>query len=274
MKKPILLVAMGLLLTLPMYGGTILYNNLTPNDSIGFSSSVQAGSKSTEAADDFLLTQNSKITGASFIGIMPAGVAPLDVTIEIYRVFPQDSDAVRIAAVPTRTNSPSDIEFTDRSAGAGELSFSTTQLNPSFTTLNSVLEGGLHVNTGGNGAITGQEVQFDVTFSTPINLASGHYFFVPQIDLGGADFLWLSAPRPISGAGTTPFTPDLQVWMRDGFLDPDWLRAGTDIVGGNPAPTYNASFELFGTVPEPGSLVLFLSGALGLLSTGRIRRNR
>jgi hypothetical protein len=48
----------------------------------------------------------------------------------------------------------------------------------------------------------------------------------------GAQFYWLSASRPISGAGTTPFNPDLQAWTRDANLDPDWLRVGTDIVGG------------------------------------------
>jgi hypothetical protein len=35
-------------------------------------------------------------------------------------------------------------------------------------------------------------------------------------------------------------------------LQPDWLRVGTDIVGGNPAPMFNASFSLTGmTVPGP-----------------------
>ena len=57
----------------------------------------------------------------------------------------------------------------------------------------------------------------------------------------GAQFYWLSASRPISGAGTTPFAPDLQAWTGDAFLDPDWLRVGTDIVGGAPAPQFNAA---------------------------------
>lgn len=276
MKKILLLVAMGSLLALPVFGGTILYNNLTPNSLLGMSSSVQAGSKSTEAGDDFVLNQRSTITGASFVGLMPASASTLDVTVEIYRVFPQDSTFPPSGTVPTRANSPSDNEFTDRNSGAAELTFTTSVLNSSFTVSNSVLAGDVAFGTGGDGAFTGQEVEFDVTFSDPISLNAGHYFFVPQLDLGGSDFLWLSAARPITGPGTTPISPDLQVWMRDGSLDPNWLRVGTDIVGGNNTvkPTFNAAFQLVGTVPEPGTLLLVLTGAVGILGTHRKRRPR
>src|SRR5262249_53595713 len=78
-------------------------------------------------------------------------------------------------------------------------------------------------------------------------LPSDHYFFVPQVLLSTGNFFWLSAPKPIVSPGT-PFPPgktDLQSWIRnDPSLAPDWLRIGTDIVGGNPAPTFNASFSL------------------------------
>jgi hypothetical protein len=44
----------------------------------------------------------------------------------------------------TRTNSPSDNNFAARdSAVPGQLSFTTTLLNPSFTALNSVVNGTL-----------------------------------------------------------------------------------------------------------------------------------
>jgi hypothetical protein len=88
----------------------------------------------------------------------------------------------------------------------------------------------------------------------------------------GGQFYWLSASRPISGAGTTPFAPDLQVWTRDANLDPDWLRVGTDIVGGQTPPTFNAAFSLDGTaVPEPGTILLAVAG-LALIGAKRFRR--
>jgi hypothetical protein len=74
---------------------------------------------------------------------------------------------------------------------------------------------------------------------------------------GGGDFLWLSAAKPIVSPGT-PFTPDLQSWIRNDGLEPDWLRIGTDIVGGTPAPTFNAAFSLSGqttAVPEPLTVI-------------------
>jgi hypothetical protein len=161
----------------------------------------------------------------------------------------------------------------DTRAGSG-LSFSSSTLSASFTVSNSVRPGGIHPlpnqTTGGDGAATGEEVAFDVNFVTPFDLLAGHYFFVPLVELTGGDFLWLSAPKPIVPPGT-PFSPDLQTWTRDDFLDPDWLRVGTDIVGGSPAPTFNAAFSLTGesvasaSVPEPGSLLLLAAGSLALL---------
>ena len=55
-------------------------------------------------------------------------------------------------------------------------------------------------------------------------------------------FEWLSAPP-------NQFTGDLQEWIRNSHLDPDWLRVGTDIVGGATPPKFNASFSLAGRAP-------------------------
>jgi len=118
----------------------------------------------------------------------------------------------------------------------------------------------------GNGPLTGEEVQISVNLSSTFDLPPDHYFFVPQVEVNnGGTFYWLSASRPISGAGTTPFPPgftDLQAWTRDQFLDPDWLRVGTDIVGGGAnAPTYNTAFAIDGTVvPEPASIATLVAG--------------
>jgi hypothetical protein len=67
----------------------------------------------------------------------------------------------------------------------------------------------------------------------------------------------------------------LQAWTRDAFLDPDWLRVGTDIVGGGAnAPMFNTAFSLDGTViPEPGTVTLMVLG-LVLIGGARYRAAR
>ena len=222
----------------------------------------------TESADDFVLTSQTAITSATFTGLVPGGVNLSDVTqvrVEIYRVFPKDSDVGRTSGpptfstsqVPTRVNSPSDVEFFDRDSASGNLTFATTLLASNFTALNSV-DTGIHPKpsqlTGGDGPVTGQEVRFDVTFTNPFELPADHYFFVPQVLLADPNnhFLWLSAPRPIVAPGT-PFPAgftDLQEWIRNADLDPDWLRVGTDIVGGT---TFNATFSEAGIELPPCS---------------------
>lgn len=169
--------------------------------------------------------------------------------------------------MPTRVNSPADVAFADRDSGPGNLSFTTTLLNANFTALNSILNGinpTPNQSTGGEGPITGQEIRFNVDFTTPFLLPADHYFFIPQVELAGADdnFFWLSATRPLV-APSTVFAPDLQSWIRNANLDPDWLRIGTDIVDGDPAPTFNGAFSLTGlVVPDSGTTVALLGLAL------------
>ena len=107
----------------------------------------------------------------------------------------------------------------------------------------------------------GQEVLISVNFTTPILLDADHYFFRPEALLSSGDFLWLSAPRP-------QFTGDLQTWMRNDNLAPDWSRIGTDITNQGP---FDASFSLSGsTVPEPSTLGM-LGGGLSALAYLRKR---
>ncbi len=230
-----------------------------------------------EAADDFPLAGTTRIDSATFTGlIVNGGVSDIDdVVVEIYRVFPLDSDTTRTPNVPTRNNSPSDVAFASRDLAASELTFATVDLGANVTANNSVLNG---INpkpnqaTLGEGAVTGTEIEFDVTFTSPLILPAGHYFFIPQVGVnGGGQFYWLSASRnPILPPGT-PFAPDLQSWIRNANLDPDWLRIGTDIVDGATPPTFNQAFSLTG-IPEPGSLML-LGVALAALA-GTRRRTR
>src|SRR5947207_7838200 len=222
-----------------------------PDGLIGtLSRPASAGLMQTETADDFVLNQCVLINEATFTGLLPLG-APLSsinrVEIEIYHVFPVDSDTNRTPAVVTRMNSPSDVEIDDvtRDTLDGSLSASTMQVASPFTAMNSVVN---NINpspnqfTGGEGSVMGTEVTITVTFNPPILLPADHYFFRPEVGLASGNFLWLSAPKPI-GASGTPFTPDLQSWIRNDNLDPDWLRIGTDITGQGP---FNASFSLSG----------------------------
>ena len=201
------------------------------------------------------------------------------VDVEIHRVFPADSDTVRTPTVPTRTNSPSDVAFTDRSSSvASEMTFASQTLAATFTAANSVLNG-IHASpnqlTMGEGAVTGREVQLTVTFATPLVLPADHYFFIPQVQVTGGEFYWLSGTRPIVAPAGTPFAPDLQTWIRNEALAPDWLRVGTDIIGGSPAPTFNAAFTLTGTVatvPEPETSALTLLGLAAIAGIAGRRR--
>jgi PEP-CTERM motif len=230
-----------------------------------------SGKTEIEAADDFLLNTEAFVSSGHFTGLI-TGASPTigQVAVEIYRVFPNDS-GLPSGNVPTRVNSPSDVAF-DSADTTGVLSFTTLMLNANFTAANSVLNG---INklpnqtTGGEGAVSGEEVQFSFALTTPFDLPADHYFFVPQVQVTGGQFYWLSSPRPDT---TTVFSPDLQAWVRNANLAPDWLRIGTDVVGGTSAPQFNMSFDLQSTAtPEPSTL--WMLGA-GVIAIGILRQRR
>ena len=223
-----------------------------------------------ESADDFVLSKETVINRASFTGLLSGGATLNDVSnvfLTIYRVFPFDSDLNRTIQVPTRNNSPADNEIDNFDSAVGDLSFHSRLLNPHFTAPASVSNvDKIAVNSGGNGPITGEEVQFNVNFLSTLDLPAGHYFFVPKIGLtdtapADADFLWLSAPRPIVAPGTPfpPGTTDLQSWMRSmPGIAPDWLRIGQDIIGDT---TFNGTFSLAGDTVPPHITSLSQSSA-------------
>ena len=241
----------------------------SPDGRLGaLSQPPNSGKLETETADDFILTAATSITEATIVGLVPAGTSLSNirnVEIEIYHVFPKDSDVARTSgpptfstpAVPTRVNSPGDVEIdaATRDGSQGTLTFHATLLSPSFSVLNTVVDG---INkapnnvTHGEGPGSGEPVQITITFTPPILLPADHYFFRPEVLVTGGNFLYLSTVKPAVFPGTT--VPDLQAWIRNSNLKPDWLRIGTDIIDGNPAPTFNMTFSLQGvTIPEAGT---------------------
>jgi len=251
------MLSAGWWLATPAWADNFFFSTGNPDGKLG-AASRPAGSQGleTETADDFVLTQPTVVSGATIHGLIPSGTAVSGISrveVEIYHIFPLDSDTVRSQNVPSRQNSPSDVEIdaATHDSSSGNLSFSATEISP-FTVQNTVVNG-ITPLTHGEGSASGEQVEIGITFKVPIFLPAGHYFFRPEVQLSSGNFLFLSAPRPITSG--TPFpagTTDLQAWIRNANLAPDWLRIGTDIIaGGN---TFNMTYSLTGnTIPEAGT---------------------
>ncbi len=256
----------------PALADSFFFSTGNPDGKIAtLSRPASRGQLETETADDFVLRQATTINSATFTGLFPTG-APLssvtDVEIELYHVFPVDSVNPPDGKVATRVNSPADNQFAAFDSATGALKYTTTLLNPSFSAANTIVNGVHPVPnqfTGGEGPTTGEEVRFSLDFKSPFTLPADHYFFRPEVELSDGNFLWLSAPHPIVAPGT-PFSPDLQTWIRNTDLDPDWERVGSDVTHQGP---FNATFSLTGnTVPEPSTYAL-LGGGLAVLAFTR-----
>src|SRR5215469_10493655 len=258
-------LALGLLVATSLWSADFSFTTGTPDGLMGAASRrASPGKLETETADDFTLDQTTVIRRATIVGLVPSGTKPQDikeVEVEMYHVFPLDSAIPPSGKVPSRANSPSDVEIgtATRAGGSGTLMFFPGVLNSNFRVGNSVVNN-LTVATappGGEGSTVGVEVEITITFTSPIILPAGHYFFRPEVLLTSGDFLYLSGPRPIVSPGGTPFptgVTDLQAWIRNSNLAPDWLRIGTDIIDGATPQTFNMAFSLAGeTVPEAGT---------------------
>lgn len=245
-------------LVTPAFAASFNFSTGNPDGRLGAASRrPSAGKQEIETADDFILTQTTVISHATITGLIPSGTSLFDINnveVELYHVFPNDS-APPSGNVPSRVNSPGDVEIgsATRDDSDGTLGFVATLENSNFSVGNTVVNGIFkkpNNTTKGEGMASGEEVEIDITFTNPIVLPADHYFFRPEVLLGDGDFLYLSAPKP-----TAPplFVGDLQAWIRNSDLAPDWLRIGTDIIGGSPAPQFNMTFSLTGDTVAAGT---------------------
>jgi hypothetical protein len=251
-------LSITLLTNMPAAADPFFFSTGSPDGLLGaLSRRPSVGKIETETADDFILTDATVISRATVHGLIPPET-PLssitEVEVEIYHVFPKDSNTARTPNVPTRTNSPSDVEIdaATRDSKGRKLGFCVALENPSFTVNNTVADK-IVPGSGGEGPATGKEVEIVITFTPPIFLPADHYFFRPEAQVTDGDFLYLSAPKPIVPPGIPfpPGTTDLQAWIRNSTLAPDWLRIGTDITGTGP---FNMTFSLSGdTIPDAGT---------------------
>src|SRR5262249_1955333 len=116
------LASVGLLTALPAAADPFFFSTGNVTNSIATASRpASAGKFEIESADDFVLTSFTSITHATFTGLLTGGATTAnlgEVRVEIYRVFPADTDVTRTSGpppfsttkVPTRGNSPSDRE--------------------------------------------------------------------------------------------------------------------------------------------------------------------
>jgi hypothetical protein len=250
-------LSVGMWLATPAWAGTFFFSTGNPDGKLG-ALSRPAGSQGleTETADDFFLTQATVVNRATIHGLIPSGTTVSGIArveVEIYHIFPLDSNLARSANVPTRQNSPSDVEIgaATHDSSNGSLSFIPTDISP-FTVQNTVING-IAPAAHGEGPASGEQVEIDITFNAPIFLPAGHYFFRPEVQLSNGNFFFLSAPKPITSGTSFPAgTTDLQAWIRNANLAPDWLRIGADIIGGGNA--FNMTFSLTGnTIPDAGT---------------------
>lgn len=265
------------------WAAPFLFSSGAPDGKIG--TLAQAGFQAdgggeVETADDFVLNKQTLLTGGSFTGLMVGDADLSNVTVEFYRVFPGDSKNPPSGRVPTRENSPADVDFASFSQSEnGFASVNAVVLQNDYVVANSIGSDGINPipnqTTGGDGPLSGTMLAIEFVFDQALLLEAGQYFFVPRVEFGAGngdtpEFYWLSSAKPIDASGT-PFDGDLQTWIRDEDLQPDWLRVGTDVIG---AGAFNAAFTLDGdtveNVPVPAPLALMSLGLIGFTLRKRL----
>src|SRR5437764_3888223 len=159
-------LAFGMWVAMPAWAATFSFTTGNPDGLMGAASRrASPGKLETETADDFTLDQTTVIRRATIVGLVPSGTQPRDikeVEVEVYHVFPLDSAIPPSGRVPSRANSPSDVEIDSatRARGSGTLTFSAGALNANFFVGNTVVNGinklPNNVTTNGEGPATGE----------------------------------------------------------------------------------------------------------------------
>ena len=238
-----------------------------------------AGKFEIESADDFVTTASqTSITSATFTGLLTGGATTANVgavTVEIYRVFPNDSNVARTSGpptfstlqVPTRVNSPSDVELVDRSTTSGNLSFTTTVLVADVYSTEFCSAGGhpsharsnhrrRRINHRARGTIHGKLHDTYQSFARSLLLRAPSGGDTAVASSSGCRVLVRSFHRthsqqalPICRAGRVT-----QCLIQTGSASERTLSDGV-------TPTFNAAFSLDGVAtPLPGALPLFATG--------------
>ena len=167
-------LALGLLVGTSLWSADFSFTTGNPDGLMGAASRRASPAKlETETADDFTLDQTTVLKRATIVGLVPTGTQAQnikEVEVEVYHVFPLDSAIPPSGKVPTRANSPSDVEIgtATRAGNSGTLTFSTNVLNSNFVVGNRNTDRLKSVPQGGRPRLLkpGQMIPFEVDSET------------------------------------------------------------------------------------------------------------
>ena len=267
----------AVMMPLPAAADPFFFSTGNPDGKIATATRPEsAGKFEIESADDFSLTAQTSITGATFTGLLTEGSTTANigqVVVEIYQVFPNGSDVGRTSGapvfstnrVPTRANSPSDVALDSRDFPwdrlASKLRF---WLIPSRHSTASNLAVYIRCLVKLPAATVSDRVGSTIhsEFFNPVRFGCGSILLRPASHL--------ISPWGLSLAlGTEGFVPsrhafprrfyDLQSWTRARCWTPTGCGWGpTSLAVHSGKPTFNAAFSLTGvSVPLPSSALAF-----------------
>ena len=98
--------AIAVLLARPAVADTFFFSTGTPDGKMAAATQPSsAGKFEIETGDDFVLTSQTLINSATFTGLLSGGTSIGEVRVEIYQVFPADSNVGRTSGPPVFSTS-------------------------------------------------------------------------------------------------------------------------------------------------------------------------